>query len=177
MCSAKGRDGKLDDLQSIVEVFAEAARDDLLLEISIGGRKNAQVDLPRRIGAEGLERPVLEDPQQLCLCQQRHLADLIEKQRAAVGRHEASVAPDRRAGEGALLVAEELRFEQTLGERGAVDGDEGFVAPAARGLERTREELLAGATFTGDQHRRVRRCQGVDHLEHGQNRRRSGRQR
>ena len=32
-------------------------------------------------------------------------------------------------GEGALLVAEQLRFEERLGECPAVDGHEGFVAP------------------------------------------------
>ncbi len=52
-----------------------------------------------------------------------------------------------RAGERALLVAEELGLEQRLGNRGAVDGDERPVGAVARGMQRAREQFLAGAAL------------------------------
>ena len=84
-------------------------------------RTSTRVDL---VGAERLDRPLLQHAQQLGLRRQRHLGDLVEQQRAAVGRLEAAVAALDRAGERAALVAEQLRLEQRLRERRAVDGDE-----------------------------------------------------
>ena len=55
---------------------------------------------------------------------ERHLADLVEEERAAVGQLERALRVARRAGERAALVAEQLALEQRLGEGGAVDGDE-----------------------------------------------------
>jgi hypothetical protein len=46
------------------------------------------------------------------LHRRRHLADLVEEQRAAVGELEAALAARCAAGERALLVAEQLALEQ-----------------------------------------------------------------
>ena len=61
----------------------------------------------------------------------RHLADLVQENRAAVGDlEEARLAGGRRAGERVFLVAEELRLEERLVQRRAVDLHEALVAPA-----------------------------------------------
>ena len=55
------------------------------------------------------------------------------------------------AGEAALHVAEQLRFEQRLGQAGAVDRDE---RPAARGDSAwsvAGDEILADAALAGDE--------------------------
>ena len=76
---------------------------------------------------------LLQHAQQLHLERRRQLADLVEEQRAAVGRpEEAGLALVVGAGEGALLVAEQLALEQRLGQRAAVDGDERRAWRAAR---------------------------------------------
>ena len=59
-----------------------------------------------------------------------HLADLVEEDRALVGRLELADLLLGRAGERALLVAEQLAFQQRLGQRGAVEADERPVACA-----------------------------------------------
>src|SRR3546814_14391275 len=41
------------------------------------------------------------------------------------------------------LVSEQLAFEQVFGDRGAVDRDEGAIAPRARFVEPAREQFLA----------------------------------
>ena len=72
-------------------------------------------------------------------------------------------------GEGPFLVAEQLAFEQRLGDRRAVDGDERLIAAAAEVVDRLADDFLAGAVFAEDQHRQVgvgdaanRRAQRLD---------------
>ena len=49
---------------------------------------------------------------------QRHVADLVEEQGAAIGLHDlADGALAARAGEGAVLVAEQLGLDQRLRDR------------------------------------------------------------
>ena len=81
--------------------------------------------------ADALELALLEDAQELGLHQRAHLADLVEEQGAARGLLEAADLGRRRAGEGSLLVTEELRFEELLGQRRAVDRHERLAGAAA----------------------------------------------
>ena len=60
-----------------------------------------------------------------------------------------------RAGEGALLVAEQFGLEQVVGNRRAVDGDERPVGPLAERVKRAREQFLAGAALAFEQHGRI----------------------
>ena len=73
----------------------------------------------------------LEHAQQAHLQVERHLGDLVEEQRAAVRALEEAVVLARRAGEAALLVAEQLALDQVRRDRAAVDREEG----AARARE------------------------------------------
>ena len=57
-----------------------------------------------------------------------------------------------RAGEGALLEAEQLALEQLRRQRRAVDLDEGPVAAARELEDRARDELLAGAALAAHEH-------------------------
>ena len=49
------------------------------------------------------------------------------------------------AGKRALLVTEQLGFEQVLGQRGTVDGYESLGRPGAVGVNGARDQLLPGA--------------------------------
>ena len=71
----------------------------------------------------------------------------------------------RRAGERALLVAEQLGLEDRLGDRGAVDRDERALRARAVVVERAREQLLAGAALAEQQHGRLAR-RGLHHDVH-----------
>ncbi len=68
------------------------------------------------------------------------------------GQLEAADPPPRRAGEGALLVAEQLADDDAGGERGAVDGDEQPLPARAELVDRPRDQLLARAGLAEDQH-------------------------
>ena len=95
--------------------------------------------------AETPERALLQHAQQLDLRRRHHLGDFVEEQRAAVRELEHAGPAIVRAGEGALLVTEDLALEQRLRNRRAVDGDERERRPRAQLVDRLRDELLAGA--------------------------------
>ena len=151
-----------DHVQAVEEVLAEAARRDLRLQVAVGGGDDPHVDLDGLLAADALELLLLQHAQQLELQAGRHVADLVEEQGAAVGQLEPAELALDGAGEGALLVAEQLGLEQRLGQRAAVDLDErpcprassgrGWRAPPAPCRCRTRRGcstgMSGGATFS-----------------------------
>ena len=62
-----------------------------------------------------------------------------------------AVGAGKRAGRG----AEELGFEQVMGNGRAVDADKCFVRPRRGAVDRLGQQLLAGAGFAEQQHRRL----------------------
>ena len=110
-----------DDVQAVVEVLAEAAGLDLLLEILVRRGDDADVDLDDGRRSDRLDFAFLQHAQHLRLRAQRHVADLVEEDRAAVGGDELAGLLAHGAGERSLLVAEQLRLDQLLGDRRAVD--------------------------------------------------------
>ena len=78
------------------------------------------------------------------------------------GQLEAAGPAFHGAGERALLVTEQLAFEQRFGNRGAVDRDVGRVAARAQPVDRLRDQLLARAGLAADQHGRVGRRRLLD---------------
>ena len=72
---------------------------------------------------------LLYRPQQLDLHGKRQIGDFVQKQRAAAGGLEKSVAFGVGARKGAFLVAEELGFHQVFGNGTAIDGHERLGAP------------------------------------------------
>ena len=129
--SCRGGKIDLDDVEAIVEVFAELSLLGEPQQVAIGGGDDADVDLDGLRPADALESAFLEHAQQFGLHGQRDLADLVEKDRAAVRQLEPALALTGRAGERPLLVAEELAFEQRLRQGRAIDGDERGVRGAA----------------------------------------------
>src|SRR5439155_22887477 len=115
-------------------------------------RDDADVHAERLRPAEPLELTLLKHPEDLGLGHRREVRDLVEEQGAAVGELEAALLPPRRAGERALLVAEQLRLEQRLGQRRTVLRDERPAAPRRARVDRARDELLARAALALDEH-------------------------
>ena len=87
---------------------------------------------------------------------QRHVADFVEKERAAVRQFELADAPLAiRAGVGARRRAEEFDFEQRLGNRRDVHRHERLRGARRGAVDRVGEQFLAGAGFAEQQHRRL----------------------
>ncbi len=139
----KRRDVQGDDVEAVVEVLAELAFPDAVLEVFVCRRDEAEVALDGLCGPEAVDELLLENAQQLGLHLQRKLADLVEEDRPLVGKLELArlslVAGPR---EGARLVAEKLRLQEILRDGGAVEPDEGQLVALARPVDGVGEEFL-----------------------------------
>ena len=152
------------DAQAEVEVLAERALLDLLLEVLVRRGDHADVHLDRSRRPRRSTSPSWSTRSTLACVFGAHVADLVEEDRAAVGLLELADLLLGRAGERALLVAEQLRFDQLLGNRGAVDLHEPLAAAEAVAVDRARDELLADAALAEQQHGRVGRRRALDRV-------------
>ena len=114
--SASGGQLQRHDVEPVVEVLAELARRLLRVEVAMRRRDHAHVDRNRLRRAHRPHLAFLQHAQQLHLQRQRHVADLVEEQRAAVGRLEQALVRLHGAGERAARVAEQLGLEQLARE-------------------------------------------------------------
>ncbi len=136
------------------EIVAKLAARAHCGEIAVGGRDHPDLRWPGAGGAEAPHLALLQHAQDARLGGRRHVADFVEEQTAAMGAFEhAGTRVD--AGGDALLDAEQLGFQQVLGEGGAVDGDEGRRRIGTVLVHEAREQFLAGARFATDQHMRT----------------------
>ena len=132
-------------VQSKIEVLAESPGRHLVAECPVGRRNDAHVDVQRPIATDALELPLLQDTQEFALQLQGYLADLVEKQRAAIGKLEATDTVTMRTCKSAFDMAKELAFEQLLRDRGAVDLDERTIGALAPAVYFPRDQFLADA--------------------------------
>ena len=94
----------------------------------------------------------------------RHLADFVEKDRALVGDFEQAALVLVGAGEGAFDVAEQFAFEQSLGKRATVDGDERLAGSGRTGMHGAGDEFFAGSAFAVNENRAAGGGNGADGL-------------
>ena len=87
-----------------------------------------------------------------------HFPDLVEEDRAAIGRLEQTALLLPGIGERAALVAEQLALQQLLGQRGTRDVDEGTAGPVAVVVDGFRGQVLAGSGLASQEHGRGRTC-------------------
>ena len=133
---AQRRRAQGDDGQTEVEVLAELARGHGRLQVAVGRRDDAHLDLQRLLAAHARELARLQHPQHLGLGRAAtHVADLVEEDRPAVGHLEEAALARGGPREGAALVAEQLRLDQLRRDGGAVHLDEAACS---------RERRLAG---------------------------------
>ena len=112
---AKRRQLERHDVQAEVEVLPKPLRPHQIGQVLIRGGEHADVGVNRSAAADANDRLFFEHAQQLGLAGEAHVADLVEEQRAAGGQLELAGPRFVGVGEGALLVAEELAFEQRFG--------------------------------------------------------------
>ena len=91
---AQRRNLDADHIQPMQQVLAEVPRLHARLEILVGRRDHPHIDSHRRLTAHSIELTLREHAQEPGLQRRGHVADLVEKQGAAVGLLEAS-SPER----------------------------------------------------------------------------------
>src|SRR5690606_36724056 len=155
-----------EDVERVVEILAEPAGGDLLLQRDVPRRNQPEVDRHRLTAPQPLDVPLLQDAQQLHLDGRRDGGDLVEEEGSTVRLLEQAAPVRYRSREGSLHVAEELALQQRLGERGAVDRHERTARPVGELVDRSCHQLLAGPRLASDQHRRGRRRDPLDQVVH-----------
>src|SRR5262249_26145975 len=113
-----------DALNPVKEVRAKAPGAHLVLERPQSREDQAHVSLMFGRPAPSHEPSILDEPEELRLHRQGHLAALVQKQRPPLGRFNLSLDLFGGTGEGALLMAEQFALEQRVRDGRAVDGDE-----------------------------------------------------
>jgi hypothetical protein len=153
---AQRRQFDADHVEAVEQVLAELAALHAVLEILVRGRDDAHVDLDRRLATDAVELALGEHAQQSRLQRRRHVADFVEEQRAAIGLFEAAAPQLVRACERALLVAEQLGFEQLGRDRRCVECDEWLGGARTVFVQCARHQFLARTRLARDQHRHAR---------------------
>jgi hypothetical protein len=161
---AQGRHVDGEDVDAVVEVVAEAPVRDHRAQVAVGRRDDAHVYLDGARAADAANLALLQRAQKLRLHRHVQLAYLVEEERPAVGYLEEPLLLGVRAGERALLVAEEFGFEQVLVDGGAVDGLEHLRDARRLAVDGARDEFLARARLAADEDRRVRARDLENHL-------------
>ena len=77
-----------------------------------------------------------------------------------------SGAGDVRAGEGALLVPEQLGVDQVLGQRGAIHADEGLAFARAELHDGVGHQFFAGAALAANDHGGIAGGDAIDSVVH-----------
>ena len=162
---AQRRHADGDDLQPVIQVFAEAPLLDRLIEVDVRGGNQPEGGLDRVGSADTFDLILLNRAQQLGLQVVTEVADLVEEQGAAVGQLELAQLLPHGAGEGPLLVAEEGALDELARNRGEVDCDERRVRLTRFAMNKARQQLLAGAAFAENQHGGVQLCHLLHELE------------
>ena len=140
------------DVEAEIEVFAEFAALNHFFEVLVRRRDDAHVDLDRACRAEAFDFLLLQDAQHLGLRLCAHVADFVEKDRAAIRLLELADLLFGGARERSFLVAEQLRFDELFGDGGTVHLNEALAGSRAVAMNRPRDELFANAALSQQHH-------------------------
>src|SRR5580658_7726003 len=135
-----------------VEVAPECALHHGLLQITVGGRQDANVDESRPGAADRANFLFLYGTQQLGLEIDGKFSDFIEEHGSAFGDGRQPLGLGG-AGEGTSDVAEKRTLDQSGHQGSAIDRNKGLVAERTGIVDGARHRSLASATFAQDQNR------------------------
>ena len=167
---AQRRDLQVDDVETKQQVLAECAFAHGVGEVAVRGGDDADIDRHRLGAADAVDDALLDRAQQFGLQADVHLGDFVEQQRAAGRFLELADAAGDRAGEGALLVAEQFGLQQMFGDRRAINRNERPLGAGRARVDVARQHFLAGTGLAGDHDGGIRArdlLRQLDDLAHG----------
>ena len=143
------------EAQSVQEVFLELSLPAHLPQIRIRGPDDPYVGFMGYGGTYAFVCAVLYDPEDLLLNLHGDVSYFIQKQCTALRLLEAALAGLVGTGEGALLVPEELAFDECWGKGSTVYGDQ-ILLPAFREVvESAGGHFLSASSLAYDQNTAV----------------------
>ena len=135
-------------VDAVIQVTAKAPLLCRLAQVAVGGAHQGKVHLHRPATPQGRDRSFLQDAQQAGLHGQRHVANFIQKERAAIGLTQATQAAlFLGAGEGAGGIAKEFSLNQVFRNGGAVDRHKRAAGVLAAVVTGPRKVFFAHAGF------------------------------
>ena len=158
------RQRDVEAVEPVIQIEPERAELHRFVEVLVRRGDDSHIGRHRRVAAEPLELLLLKKSQRFRLRHEAHVADLIQKDCAAVDLLELADAALLGPGECSLLMPEQLAFEQRLRQRRAIDREERAVAPCTVLIDRPRDQFLAGPALAGDEHRIIVRGDSADLL-------------
>src|SRR5208337_2644971 len=141
--------------QSVIEVLSKVAVADCLIDIPVGCSDHPGVYRNFLSSPDVLDRVLLEKAEQLHLERCGQIPDLVQKQSASIGHFDSALPLRVSTCVCPLLVAEQLAFEQGLGDGGTIDCNERSGISQASPVKGPGNQFLPGAVFAEDQNRRL----------------------
>ena len=142
--------------EAVIKIFAELAVADGVQQIDVGGCHHADVGLLHLGGPDLDELAGLQDTQQAYLGRLGQLSHLVEEEGSAVGFFKIALPGLDGTGERALLMAEQFGIDGPFGDTAAVEGEVYVMFAGTELVDDLRNDLLAHAALTGNQHGQVR---------------------
>ena len=146
----QGRQGKGKDEDAVKEIAAKFIFLDQVFEVAVRGDDDANIDLDGLVATDALDFAFFQDAEKFGLHGDGHVANFIEKKRAAFGLFEFAGVAAGRAGEGALFVAEQLGFDELGRDGSAIQSDESVFVARGFFVDGAGDEFFAGAGFAED---------------------------
>src|SRR5882724_12254342 len=122
---AQGRQLHRDSPEPVEEVLAERALPDARAQVVMCRAYHAHVDAPWPWRSHRLHLARFQRAQQLDLKGEGQVADFVQEERPSIRGPEGARRAGDGAGEGALLVSEQLRLRQLARDGAAVQWNEG----------------------------------------------------
>src|SRR5579872_542294 len=158
------------DVEAVVKIGTELATFDHRAERNVGGGDDADVDVYGAGFPKTFEFALLQNTEELRLQVQRHLADFVQQDGAAMSEFEFARPVRHCSSEGSLAVTEKLALQQRFRDCGAVDRDEGLAAAGAGVMDKAGQQFFAGPALSLDQDVSSSACRGACPVQRTQKR-------
>ena len=128
---AQGRHIDRQDVQAVIEIFAESSGLNLGEGVAICGTDNADIDRNFLVATDLCKAAALHKTQQFCLQVEIHFPNFIEKERPPVGLCGGTLAVCVGPCKGTFDVSENFRFHQVAGNGPAIQRAKGPILTRA----------------------------------------------
>ena len=152
--------------ETVVQILPKTFLGDGGPQVVIRGGNDANIHFAGAQRSHSLHFLILEHAQELRLRGERHISDLIQKQRASMGVLEQARLVVRGPGERTLHVAEQLALEQRFHDGRAVEHDVAAGSHRAEPVERAGDQVFTRPGLPRDQQRPIVRSHAPDAPEH-----------
>src|SRR5207247_9650376 len=162
----QGRRENGKNIEAIIEIAAKLVCGDHVGKIAVGRGDQPDVRPDRPRAAQPFKFLFLQNSQQLRLQLEGNVADFVQKKRALMRQLKAADLLGDCSCERALLMAENLAFQQSRRNRGTIDFYKGAVPPRTEVVNSARDHLFARARLTLNEYSGIDRRHSLNLLKH-----------